>query len=114
MSTRAESPIFVRTQALLAWLLLATRKLPRDQRFGLAQRLLDQAFRLEDALVAASVEPASKAAHLVAADCALQGLKRSLALAFEMKWLSEGQWRHAGVLTAEVGRLLGGWKKSSG
>lgn len=114
MTSRSESPIFVRVQALLAWLLVATRKFPREQRFGLAQRLLDQAFRLEDALVAASVQPAAKAAHLVAADCALTGLKRSLALSFEMKWLSEGQWRHATALTAEVGRLLGGWKKSLG
>lgn len=112
MSERRESPIFVRAQQLLEWLLTATRKFPRDQRFGLAQRLLDQAFLLEDRLVAASVDRAGTAQHLTAADCALTGLRRTIALSHELGWLSDGQFRHASELTAEVGKLLGGWKKA--
>lgn len=112
MADSRQSPIFVRQQELLRWLLQAARKFPRDQRHLMAQRLVGLAFALEDALLAASLDRAAVSAHLLAAERALAGLRRSLSLCHELAWLGPGQFQHASSLTAEVGRLLGGWRKS--
>jgi len=106
-----ESPIFTRTHDLLRWLLTTTRKFPRDQRFVLAQRIHGQAFALQDALVAAGLERRHQAEHLQSADIALNGLRKTLLLCFELDFLSSSQYRHVSEMTSEVGRLLGGWRK---
>lgn len=106
-----ESPIFTRTHDLLKWLLPATRKFPRQYRFTLAERLLHQAFALQDALLAASLDRNRQAEHLLQADLALAGLRKSLLLCYELDLLSAGQYRHVSELAQEVGRLLGGWRK---
>ena len=107
-----ESPIFARTHDLLLWLLQTTRKFPRDQRFTLTQRLHGQAFTLQDALVAAGVDGQEARRHLQDADIALIGLRKSLLLCHDLTLLSAGQYRHASEMTAEIGRLLGGWQKT--
>lgn len=107
-----ESPVFTRTHDLLLWLLRAVRKFPREQRFVLARRLLDQSFCLQDALIAAALDTAHSAGHLIQADIALTGLRKTLLLCFQMELLASGQYRHVSKLTAEVGRLLGAWRKS--
>lgn len=104
-----ESPVFTKTHDLLLWLLLTTRKFPRDQRFVLARRVQDQAFALQDALVAAGLDPVNRLRHLALADRALAGLRKTLLLCHEMQLLSDGQYRHVSGLTAEVGRLMGSW-----
>jgi hypothetical protein len=35
-----------------------------------------------------------------------------LRLAARWEWLSAGQYRHAASMVAEIGRLLGGWRKT--
>lgn len=110
----SESPIFVRTHELLAWLLAATRKFPREQRFVLAQRVAQQAFGVQDALIAAALDRNRQAAHLLAADIALNGLRKSLQLCHELHLLSDGQYGHVSRMVYEIGRLLGGWRKKSG
>lgn len=107
-----ESPIFTRTHDLLLWLMQTTRKFPREQRFVLARRVQDQAFAFQDAIVAAGADPNNRARHLVTADAALIGLRKTLLLCHQMQLISDGQYRHASGMTAEVGRLLGGWKKT--
>lgn len=108
-----ESPLFARLHDLLQWLLQHAVKFPRNQRFLLAQRVVQQAFALEDALVAASTCGHLITEKLAEADAALVGLRRTLLLCHELGHLSPGQYRHVSQLVAEVGRLLGGWKKSS-
>ena len=105
-----ESPIFTRTHDLLRWLLTATRKFPREQRFVLAQRVHQQAFALQDALAAAGLDRHGQARHLLEADIALTGLRKTLLLCYELELLRDGQYRHVSEMVAEVGRLLGGWR----
>lgn len=106
-----ESPIFARTHDLLLWLLQATGKFRRDQRFVLARRVQEKGFLLQDAIIAASVDTAHTRDHLRRADVALNGLRKTLLLCLEMDLLSPGQHRHVTGMTAEVGNLLGGWQK---
>ena len=106
-----ESPLFTRTHDLLLWLMQVTRKFPREQRFVLARRLQDQAFAFQDALIAASLDKRRRLEHLGQADISLTGLRKSLLLCHSMQLLSDGQYRHVSAMVAEVGRLLGGWRK---
>lgn len=106
-----ESPIFTRTHDLLKWLLETTRKFPREQRFVLAKRVMEQAFALQDALTAAGIDQPKSATYLRQADIALAGLQKSLLLCYQLEHLSARQYRHVSEMTREVGRLLGGWQK---
>ena len=109
-----ESPIFTRTHDLLLWILHASRKFPREQRFVLARRLQDQAFALQDTLTAAAIDGVQQNQHLIEADIALTSLRKTLLLCFEMGLLDASQYRHVSEMAAEVGRLLGGWRKAAG
>jgi len=106
-----ESPIFVRVHDLLRWLLQNTRKFPRDLRFALAERLVQQGFALQDALIAAGLDRRQQAHYLLQADIQLTGLRKTLLLAYELELVSAGQYKHVSEMTLEVGRLLGGWRK---
>ncbi|MCB0199259.1 MAG: four helix bundle protein [Anaerolineae bacterium] len=108
-----ESPIFTRTHDMLLWLAQATRKFPREYRFTLAQRTLNQAFTFQDALIAASIDATRVADHLLRADIALTGLRKTLLICLDLQLLDNGQYRHVSGLTAETGRLLGGWQRTA-
>jgi hypothetical protein len=112
LNTRQQSPIFSRCHDLLRWLVQAASRFPRDQRFVLAQRLLSKGFELEDALVAASIDRNHVESHLTRADVALTGLRRTLHLCNDLGYLSDRRYGHVTAMVAEVGRLLGGWRKS--
>jgi hypothetical protein len=108
-----ESPAFTRTHDLLLWLLRVTRNFPRDQRFVMTRRVQEQAFALQDHLVTASRDSAYESRHLLQADIALTGLRKSLLLCLELRLLTPGQYQHGSRMDGEVGRLLGTWLKNS-
>lgn len=110
-----ESPIFSRSYALLLWLLPATVRFPRHQRFVLAGALQRSALHLHERLIeAAHVEGAARRAHLTNADVELDKVRHLLRLCRDLDLLSNGQYEHAARQVAEIGRLLGGWQKSTG
>lgn len=105
-------PIFTRTFDFLSWLLPLTIHFPRAQRFTFTQRLLNAAFDLREHLEAANaVTGSSRRALLDQADLDLNRVRTYLRLAARWEWISAGQYQHAAELVAEIGRLLGGWKK---
>lgn len=108
-----EMVIFTRVFDLLEWLLPKAERFPRAYRSTLTQRLMDAALDLQEALVEAqSREGRSRVSALRNADAALARLRIYLRLAHRWRWLSDGQYAHAGTLVAEIGRLLGGWLRS--
>jgi len=107
-----ESPIFIRTFDLLAWLLPALQKFPKEQRFILAARVHAAAFNFYEAITAASLSK-KKAEYLEQADIELQKLRLYLRLSQRLQFLSAAQYKHVFELVEEVGRLLGGWTKKA-
>ncbi len=108
-----EMVIFARTFDLLEWLLPKSERFPRAYRSTVTQRLMDAALDLQEALIAA--EPQRGRPRLTAlrqADAALGRLRIYLRLAHRWRWLSDGQYQHAGAMVAEIGRLLGGWLRA--
>ena len=112
MNPCTEMPIFTRTFDLLTWLLPATNKFPRAHRFTFTQRLLDAAFDLRERLEEANYRQGKeRMERLARADEALDKVRMYLRLAVRWEWLTGGQYQHVAEMVAEIGRLLGGWRK---
>ncbi len=108
-----EMVIFARTFDLLEWLLPKSERFPRAYRSTVTQRLMDAALDLQEALASAEARAGrSRLAALRDADAALGRLRIYLRLAHRWRWLSAGQYAHAGGLVGEIGRLLGGWLRT--
>ena len=105
-----ESPIFVKSYDWLRWLLPVTMNFPKSQRFILAQRLQQKSLAFYDCLVAAG-KGVSPPTQLKEADILLAQIRLTVRLCQDMKLLSKGQYEHASRMLAEIGRLLGGWRK---
>ena len=89
-----------------------TNNFPRTHRHTFTQRLLGAAFDLRERLEEANLRRESRRAErLSLADDALARLRVYLRLAARWGWLTSGQYEHAAVMVAEIGRLLGGWPK---
>jgi four helix bundle protein len=111
---RPEMPIFTRTFDFLTWLLPITNHFPRSHRHTATQRLLDAAFDLRERLEEANLRRGSaRQEKLAQADEALAKVRLYLRLAYRWQWLSEGQYQHVSTMTAEIGKLLGGWQRIS-
>jgi hypothetical protein len=106
--------IFTRTFDFLTWLLPATNKFPRAHRHTFTRRLLDAAFDLRERLEEANLRRGSeRLERLRLGDEALARVRVYLRLAVRWEWLSDRQYGHVSEMVAEIGRLLGGWKKTT-
>lgn len=110
----AESPIFARSYDLLLWLIPLTLKFPRQQRFVAAEALQRTAFDLHERLIeAAHTPPARLVEALDRADIELDKLRHYLRFSRDLDLITLGQYEHAATKLTEIGRLLGGWRKSA-
>ena len=105
-----QSPIFIKYYDLMLWLIPRTLAFPKSQRGVLARRIQLELFRTYEHLVKAGMS-AQPHTSLQEVDQGLIRLRTYLRLSRDLQLLSAGQFRHAGELVAEVGRLLGGWQK---
>ncbi len=107
-----QSPIFVRTYDFLLWLIPRTSKFPREQRFVLAKAVQETALRFQETLIEAGMSKGRTLNRLlVRADIELTKLRFYLRLCKDLELLKGGQYRHVSEMVAEIGRLLGGWRK---
>jgi four helix bundle protein len=112
--SNAEMPIFTRTFDFLTWLLPVTNHFPRAHRHTLTQRLLNAAFDLRETLEAANRKSGSERLELLhQADAVLDRVRVYLRLAVKWGWLSGGQYQHVAGMVTEIGKLLGGWIKTT-
>ncbi len=104
-----QSPIFTKTYDLLLWLIPATTKFPREQRFVLAKRVQETALNFQERLLEAGVQQGQyRRRALVEADGELAKLRFYLRLSHDLDLISHRQYEHASKMVVEVGRLLGG------
>src|SRR3989304_1055793 len=107
-----ESPIFTRTYDLVRWLIPATVKFPRQQRFVLAEAVQRTVLNLQEQLIEAAHQAQPRPA-LQQADITLTKLRFYLRLCRDLELFSTGQYEHVARMVNEVGRLLGGWLKTA-
>ena len=105
------SPIFARCDELVLWVLRATVRYPRHYRAALGKATQEVALLLQRQLIAAA-RRRDKRAALQAADEALHELRALLRQGQALGLITLGQFEHVARLEDEVGRLLGGWRRS--
>lgn len=108
-----ESPIFSRTYDLVLWLLPQVAKFPRVHRFGLGERVVRQALDFQETLVRAGLSKKERIRFLDEADVQLAILRQNLRLCKDLEMMKLNQYEHVSKMLSEIGRLLGGWKKSN-
>jgi four helix bundle protein len=106
-----QSPIFSKTYDFVKWLIPLTVGFPRQQRFVIAAALQQEALSFQGLLIEA-VHQSDPRQKLEAADAELDKLRTHLRLCHDLKLISRGQYEHVANMLTEIGRLLGGWKKS--
>ena len=109
---RDQMPIFTKTYDFLAWLDPLTNDFPRIKRHATTQRLLDAAYNfLERTVEANNVRGRARASLLDDASAELDKVRLYVRLVHHWRWINHGQYQHASLRIAELGRLLGGWQK---
>lgn len=109
-----DSPLFVKTHDLLKYLIPATEKFPKSQRFALAQRIRDTALDFYEYLLEArKVGLLARRDVLLRADVELEKLRIHLRLSMEMEYLKFPQYEHASGYVVEIGRMLGSWREGT-
>lgn len=112
-STGAASPIFSKTYDFILWLLNHTEKFPKSERFRMAKRLEDTAFEFYELLIAAARRTQRKRQLLLQADLVLDKLRLYVRLSHARRLTSLAQYEYAAAALVEIGRLLGGWLKTT-
>lgn len=105
------SPIFSKTYQMMMWLLNHTGKFPKSERFRLAKQLSDSLFEFHQCLLEL-VYFENRSELFAKADVQLARLRIYVRLSQEMGLTSIKQYEFFSGLVTEIGRLLGGWKKS--
>ncbi|MFV9506967.1 MAG: diversity-generating retroelement protein Avd [Oscillochloridaceae bacterium umkhey_bin13] len=106
-----DSPIFARCHDLTLWVLQATVRYPRHYRAALGKATQEAVLRLQRELVAAARRREKRQA-LQSADEALHELRLLLRQGRDLNLLTGGQHEHVARMLDEVGRLIGGWRKT--
>ena len=107
-----ESPLYVKTYDLLAFLLPCAEKFRRSQRVVLGRRMQEIGLGFLDLLLAARKSPAEQRRELLRrADIELDKLRYTVRLCHALDLLGPTQYRRAAELLSEVGKLLGTWIK---
>lgn len=109
-----ESPIFSKTYDLLLWLIPATTKFPREQRFVLARAVQETALHFQEDLIDAGLSGGKTQFRALArADVNLTKLRFYLRLCRDLGIITPRQYQHVAAMVTEVGRLLGGWRRTT-
>jgi len=111
MKTRY-APLYVKSYDLTLDLLTRCDKLPRQARPVLGARIQEAACTLLEQVSLALTFVEGRESRLLQADEALLSLRLSLRLAGDRQLLGAGELRFVHDRLDEVGRMLGGWRRS--
>ena len=106
-----ESPLFAKSYDFIHWLIPQTVKFPREQRFVIAARSQTTALDFMECLYQAT-DKSQQFGTLGRADVKLKQLRFYLRLSHDLQLMDTRRYEHASRLIEEIGRLLGGWRKS--
>ncbi|HEC60824.1 MAG TPA: diversity-generating retroelement protein Avd [bacterium] len=104
--------MFSKTYDFILWLLNHTEKFPKSERFRMARRLEDTAFAFYELLIKAA-RSRRKRSVLLNADLELDKLRLYVRLSHARGLTNQKQYKYASNALVEVGKLLGGWLKTS-
>ena len=98
---------------LLAWIIPQLDKFPRSRRFSLGERLEVGLLEILELLVEAGYSQ-RKEPMLSRANLRLAVVRHVWRLAFELKVVAIRQYEHGAKLLDQLGKQIGGWRRSRG
>ena len=104
--------IFQKTYELIQYLYPMVNKFPKNQRFVLGQRIENSALGVLEGIIVANNE-LDKEEALKKTSVELEKLRIFMRLAKDLKFVSFKQYEYVSGLINEIGKMLGGWIKSS-
>jgi hypothetical protein len=104
-------PVITKAFDLTREMMARTRKLPRELRFVLGDRMLTTVYDVLDLLLEAKYAR-SKRALLDRANLLLERLRFQVRLCVEEKLISIRQFEYVAGMIQEIGQMVGGWRKS--
>ena len=112
MRSKPTAPVALdKADGLALWLIAKTGAMPRAHRFTLGDRIYSQSLDLVTALTQASFSR-DKSHALETAGERVNSLRILLRLAKDIQLFSFDSYTHATGLLDEIGRMIGGWKRS--
>jgi len=108
-----ELPVINRTQELYENVCKITEKLPALKRQTIGRRLEDSILQLLELLIMAKHAPkAHKGAYLIRASARAEIIQFKLRILLTQKLANETTLHQLQAKVIEIGRMLGGWRKS--
>lgn len=110
-AAKIELPVLLKAFDLAREMTERTRKLPRDLKFVLGDRMLATCYDVLDILIEAKYSRA-KGSLLQRANLLLERLRFQVRLCMEERLINLKQYEHVSGLIQEVGAMIGGWSRS--
>ena len=104
--------IFEKNYELMLWLYPTINKFPKSQRFVLGQRIENSILQILEGIIEANQE-VNKLVYLKRISVELDKLRILIRLSKDLKFVSIRQYEFAAEKVNEIGKMLGGWIKSS-
>ena len=112
MHGRNEFPVFTRAYDFAGWVLDRTQKFPKSARFTFGQRIDNLALDILEDVVEARYSK-NPSTVLQVANRRVSRLRVLMRLAADRHFLSLRQYHYAGEKIDEIGRMIGGWTKTT-
>jgi hypothetical protein len=113
MERTAELTVITKTYDLILWSCHHTSRFPRNHRFVLGERIECNLYDLLETLIKARYTR-QRQALLEQANLTLEVLRFQMRLAKDLQCLKVTSYGFVAKAIDEIGRLVGGWLKSSG
>ena len=106
-------PVFTLWEEFVIWMLHHTDKFPKSKRFSFSLRIENLILDiLQDIVRASYSKPYQKIQYLESINLNLTVLRIFLRVAMKEKYLTYNSYEFATEKIEEVGKMIGGWKKS--
>lgn len=113
MQTTNETPVFLKTYDLYKVLYEAVKKFNKSDKYSLGEKIKEKVIELIEAITKAGYAKAEwKVVQIEQAIITLELIKVFIRLAYDTNCLNEKQYLNLQECAQEIGRMLGGWKKS--
>jgi len=104
--------IFEKTYELTLWIYPTVNKFPKSQRFVLGQKIEETVINILEGIILANQEQ-NKSFKLRKISVELDKLRIFMRLSKDLKFISVKQYGFVSEKINEIGKMLGGWMKSS-
>ena len=108
-----EAPVIQKVYDLLLWIIPLIGRFPRSHRFLLGDRIEVNLLEILDDLIEAYYTK-NKEGLLRAANLRCEQIRVLVRLCKDLGIIGMEKYRHASEKIDEIGRMIGGWKKSLG